>query len=102
MADAPLVQLLRHQRRVGQVLGRRPDGILHRVPMALLALFDRLDDVEAQGHPGLLDPVDLRRDERLGYPRVPHQDVGDGPGHNPLTPVTSATSRGLEEPFNFA
>ena len=56
--------------------------------MPLLTLLDRLDDVQAQRHAGLLDPVDLGRDERLGDPREPHQDVGDGPVHNPVTSRT--------------
>ena len=54
----------------------------------LLALLDRLDHEQPQRHAGLLDPVDLGRDERLGDPREPHQDVGDGPVH---TLVTTAT-----------
>ena len=71
------------------------------MPVALLALLDRLDDVQAQRHAGLLDPVDLGRDERLGDPREPHQDVGDGPVHTLVT-TPAARDHALEESFTFA
>ena len=88
VAVAPRVQRLRQALRVGQVLRLGLDRVEHRMPVALLARLDRLDDVQAQRHAGLLDPVDLGRDERLGDPREPHQDVGDGPVHTPVTTVT--------------
>ena len=95
-AQRHAVQRLRQPLRVRQVLRLRLDRVEHRVPVPLLALLDRLDDVQPQRHAGLLDPVDLGRDERLGDPREPHQDVGDGPVHTLVT-TRRARTHALEE-----
>ncbi len=90
---APRMERRGERRRVREVGRTRTDRVQHGVVVPLLPRLHGLDDEQAQRHAGRFHAVDLGGDERLGDAREAHQDVGDGPVHNPVTGPLTPTSR---------